>query len=104
MMIEVNGRTYRRRTTPVVAICLDGTDPAYLESEADVMPNLTRMARCGASGLAQSVIPSFTNPNNIAIVTGAPPSVNGICGNYYFDQSTGTEVMMNHPDQLRCQT
>jgi len=46
-------------------------------------------------------VPSFTNPNNLSIVTGAPPSVHGICGNYLFDVETGAAVMMNDPKWLR---
>ena len=34
-------------------------------------------------------MPSFTNPNNLSIVTGVPPSVHGICGNYFFDSRRG---------------
>ncbi len=103
-MITVNGRSYRTRTGPVVGICLDGTDPTYLEAASGVMPNLAAMAAKGSCGVAQSVIPSFTNPNNVAIATGVPPNFNGICGNYYYDQVTGAEVMMNDPKYLRCQT
>jgi phosphonoacetate hydrolase len=47
------------------------------------------------------VIPSFTNPNNLSIVTGAPPSVHGICGNYLYDTASDAEVMMNDPKWLR---
>lgn len=61
------------------------------------------MAATGASGIARSVIPSFTNPNNVAIATGAPPVINGICGNYYYNPFLG-EVMMNDPAYLRCPT
>ena len=103
-MISVNGRSYRSRNVPVVGICLDGTDPRYLDAARDVMPRLTAMVARGASGVARSVIPSFTNPNNIAMATGVPPRVNGICGNYYYDESTGEEVMMNDPKYLRCPT
>jgi len=103
-MISVNGRSYRRRNAPVVGICLDGTDPRYLDAAREVMPRLAAMAARGASGVARSVIPSFTNPNNIAMATGVPPRVNGICGNYYYDESTGEEVMMNDPKYLRCPT
>jgi phosphonoacetate hydrolase len=103
-LITVNGRSYRTRTVPVVGICLDGTDPRYLEAASAVMPNLTAMAAKGSRGVARSVIPSFTNPNNIAMATGVPPSVNGICGNYYYDEATGGEVMMNDPKYLRCAT
>ena len=38
------------------------------------------------------------------IVTGVPPSVHGICGNYLFHVESGTEVMMNDPKWLRVPT
>ena len=49
-------------------------------------------------------MPSFTNPNNLSIVTGAPPAVHGICGNYFWDRDAGAEVMMNDPKYLRART
>ncbi|WP_317851689.1 alkaline phosphatase family protein [Pseudomonas sp. A-R-19] len=49
-------------------------------------------------------MPSFTNPNNLSIVTGAPPSVHGICGNFFFDQDTQEEVLMNDAKYLRAPT
>ena len=49
-------------------------------------------------------MPSFTNPTNLSIVTGAPPSVHGICGNFFFDRDTGQEVMMNDARYLRAET
>jgi phosphonoacetate hydrolase len=49
-------------------------------------------------------MPSFTNPNNLSIVTGRPPSVHGISGNYYLDRATGAEVPMNDPRFLRAPT
>ena len=54
--------------------------------------------------LIHILVPSFTNPNNLSIVTGVPPSVHGICGNYLFDVESGTEVMMNDPKWLRVPT
>src|SRR5204863_6278295 len=50
------------------------------------------------------VIPSFTNPNNLSIVTGVPPSVHGIAGNFFYDRDADAEVMMNDPRYLRCGT
>jgi phosphonoacetate hydrolase len=102
--ISVNGRTYRRPGVPVVAICLDGTGRAYLDAASAVMPNLRAMVAGGAYGEVQSVVPTLTNPNNVAIVTGVPPRANGICGNYYYDAERGAEVMMNDPAYLRCPT
>ena len=43
-------------------------------------------------------------PNNLSIVTGVPPSVHGICGNYLYDRESGVEVMMNDPKWLRAPT
>jgi len=53
---------------------------------------------------ADCVVPSFTNPNNLSIVTGAPPAVHGICGNYFYDREADAEVMMNDPKYLRTGT
>ncbi len=102
--ITVNGRCYEVPRQPVVGVCIDGCDPAYLEAAADVMPELARLAADGVRGTARTVVPSFTNPNNAAIATGAPPEVNGIPGNYYYDRDSGEEVMMNDPRWLRCPT
>jgi phosphonoacetate hydrolase len=49
-------------------------------------------------------VPSFTNPNNLSIVTGTPPAVHGICGNYFYDRDADAEVMMNDPKYLRAGT
>ena len=65
---------------------------------------LERILGKGESHLAKSVVPSFTNPNNLSIVTGRPPAVHGICGNYLIDPETGQEVMMNDPKFLRAPT
>ena len=51
--------------------------------------------------MVDAVVPTFTNPNNLSIVTGAPPAVHGICGNYFYDRDAGAEVMMNDPKYLR---
>jgi phosphonoacetate hydrolase len=46
-------------------------------------------------------MPTFTNPNNLSIVTGAPPSVHGISGNFALDRNSGAEIMMNDPAMVR---
>ncbi len=104
--ISVNGRDYAWPKEPLVVICCDGSEPAYMDvaRQAGLMPNLERMLARGESHLAKSVIPSFTNPNNLSIVTGRPPAVHGICGNYLIDPDTGKEVMMNDPKFLRAPT
>ena len=103
-MIQLNKRSYQLGTAPVVGICVDGSDPSYTEAAAHCMPHLQAILKKGAHGLVQTVIPSFTNPNNIAIVTGAPPDTNGIPGNFYYDAEADQEVMMNDPGYLRAPT
>ena len=105
-MITVNGRNYRAPTQPTVVVCVDGCEPEYLAQAVahGRMPWLKRVLAEGTVLVGDCVIPSFTNPNNLSIVTGAPPSVHGICGNYLYDTASGTEVMMNDPKWLRAPT
>jgi len=105
-MLEVNGRRYALPTQPTVVVCVDGCEPDYLAQAvaAGRMPWMKRTLAEGTALVADCVVPTFTNPNNLSIVTGAPPSVHGICGNFLFDVETGTEVMMNDPKWLRAPT
>ena len=104
--VVVNGRAYRWMARPLVVVCVDGCEFAYIHRaiEAGVAPFLARMMQRGAAFEADCVVPSFTNPNNLSIVTGVPPSVHGICGNYFFDREANAEVMMNDPKYLRVGT
>jgi phosphonoacetate hydrolase len=104
--IEVNGRRYARPKSPTVVVCVDGCEPDYIAQAvaAGKMPWMKRVLAEGTALVADCVVPSFTNPNNLSIVTGAPPSVHGICGNYLYDTASGTEVMMNDPKWLRAPT
>ena len=104
--ITCNGRDYRWPSAPTVVICIDGSEPGYIEAtiEAGRAPTFARFLRDGANLIGESAIPSFTNPNNLSIITGRPPSVHGIAGNFFFDPATGTEVMMNDPKFLRSPT
>ncbi|MBM3569310.1 MAG: phosphonoacetate hydrolase [Alphaproteobacteria bacterium] len=102
--IAVNGRDYAWPDRPLAVICIDGSEPAYTEQAMahGRMPWLSRQAKAGGTlTVGDCVIPSFTNPNNLSIVTGAPPAVHGICGNYFYDREAGKEVMMNDPAYLR---
>jgi phosphonoacetate hydrolase len=104
--IELNGRSYRRPTRPTVVICADGCDPAYLEAgiAAGVLPTIAGFREAGYYGLADAVMPTFTNPNNVSIVTGVPPSRHGISGNFALDRETGAEVMMTDPAMVHTPT
>lgn len=106
MSIQVNDRAYRAPRRPTVIICIDGSEPGYIERAVDagLAPTFARFMAKGASLTADCVIPSFTNPNNLSIITGRPPAVHGIAGNFFFDPATGTEVMMNDPKFLRAPT
>jgi phosphonoacetate hydrolase len=105
-MITVNGRSYRAPSSPTVVVCVDGSEAGYVERavEAGVAPWFGRVLRHGTAIVGDCVVPSFTNPNNLSIVTGAPPSVHGICGNFFWDRDSGAEVMMNDPKFLRADT
>lgn len=105
--ISVNSRTYRWMDRPLVVVCVDGCQYEYITAAvaAGVAPFLGRLlAGEGTRYIADCVMPSFTNPNNLSIVTGVPPSVHGICGNFFFDPDRGEEVMMNDPRYLRSGT
>jgi phosphonoacetate hydrolase len=104
--VDVNGRTYHWPKAPLVVICCDGSEPDYMEiaMAEGLMPNLKSMIARGENRRGLCVIPSFTNPNNLSIVTGSPPAVHGICGNYLIDPATGKETMMNDPKWLRAPT
>src|SRR5215469_18190556 len=105
-LIELNGRRYRRPERPTVVICVDGCDPEYVERGiADgILPTIATFAGGGYLGSADAAMPTFTNPNNVSIVTGAPPLVHGIAGNYYLDRATGREIMMTDERLMRCET
>ncbi len=104
--VVANDRIYPAPKTCAIAICLDGCEPEYLEVAIaeGLMPTLRRIRETGTDRMAHSVIPSFTNPNNMSIATGRPPSVHGICGNFLYDPETGEEVMMNDVRFLRAPT
>ena len=104
--ITVNGRTYKLPKQPTVVVCIDGSEPGYIEEtvKAGRAPWFDRVMKEGTNLLAECVVPSFTNPNNLSIVTGRPPAVHGISGNYFLDPETGKEVMMNDPKFLRIET
>jgi len=99
---EVNGRGYRRPERKAAVVCLDGVDPRYLEDAfgRDLVPRLRELAEQGVHATGRSQLPSFTNPNNLSIVTGAPPAVHGLPGNHYLAPD-GREVQLTDPSALR---
>ena len=104
--VSANGRSYRWMDRPLVVVCVDGCEADYINQaiQAGVAPYLGVLCAKGTSLLGECVVPSFTNPNNLSIVTGVPPAVHGICGNYFYDREADEEVMMNDAKYLRADT
>ena len=94
--IEVNGRSYRLPTRPSVVVCVDGCEPDYIAQAVagGHMPWMKRVLAEGAAVVAECVMPSFTNPNNLSIVTGAPPAMHGISGNYFYDKPSRADEQL----------
>jgi phosphonoacetate hydrolase len=101
--VQVNGTDYRWPLRPVVVVCIDGGDPAYLRQFlADgVIPNIARFVRQGHAAVIDGTMPSFTCPNNMSIINGTPASRHGISGNFYLDTATWQPVVMTGPELLR---
>ena len=101
--LAVNGTDYRWPTQPIVIVCIDGGDPAYLAHgvPAGIIPNISRYMQDGFHTIARGTMPSFTCPNNMSIVTGRPASVHGISGNFYLDRRTNEPVVMTGPELLQ---
>ena len=104
--ININQRSYQLPRAPVVIVCIDGCEQEYINQavQAGVAPFFKSLQTKGAVLSGDCVMPSFTNPNNLSIVTGAPPSVHGICGNYFYDTEQNAEVLMNDARYLRAPT
>ena len=76
---KANGRNYKTSAYPVVVVCVEGFEPDCI----------TQSSQAG-------VAPAFANPNNVSIVTGAPPSDHGICDNYFLDRRGLTVPLRSH--------
>jgi phosphonoacetate hydrolase len=99
--VEVNRRRYLAPAQPTAVVCLDGVDPAYLVDglERGLLPRVGELALHEG----RSQLPSFTNPNNVSIVTGVAPAAHGISGNHYLDVN-GDEVQLVDAALLRART
>jgi phosphonoacetate hydrolase len=101
--VTVNGKNYDWPKSPVVVVLIDGGDPAYVNAALSqrLLPNFKKLMTEGFVSVAVGAMPSFTNPNNISVITGVPPSVHGISGNFFLNPATGQEAMMDQPQFLR---
>ncbi|PIG82749.1 hypothetical protein AARAC_006941 [Aspergillus arachidicola] len=102
----LHSREYQLPKQPTVVVCIDGFDPEYLQSGLDrgILPTFASFLKNGFHATGKSCMPSFTNPNNVSIITGAPPSIHGIAGNFFLDRSTGKETMICDDSLLRGST
>jgi phosphonoacetate hydrolase len=101
--IPANDREYRIPREPTVVFTIDGGDPDYLDDALarGIMPRLAAMlAGGGRYRRGASEMPSLTNPNNLSIVSGVPPALHGIPGNYCRLED-GTLELLNDPKFLR---
>ena len=101
--ITVNGKSYRWPKAPVVVVLIDGGDPAYIHAglALGLLPNFKKFMDEGFVSVAQGAMPSFTNPNNVSVITGVSPAIHGISGNFFLNPATGKETMMDQPEFLR---
>jgi phosphonoacetate hydrolase len=104
--VTLNGVRYRWPKRAVVVVCVDGGDPAYFDRalKDGIIPNIARFMKNGFNALAECVIPSFTCPNNVSIITGSPPSIHGISGNFYLEPESRKAVVMTGPELMRSST
>jgi phosphonoacetate hydrolase len=101
--LNINTREYHLPNRPTLVITVDGCDPRYLDDAVarGQMPRFAAMLDAGGTYvLGRSQMPSFTNTNNMSIVTGATPAVHGLPGNHYLDPS-GEEIQLSDPRFLR---
>ena len=101
--ITVNGKNYNWPKAPVVVVLIDGGDPTYVNAglAQGLLPNFKKFMTEGFVSVALGVMPALTNPNNVSVITGVPPSVHGISGNFFLNPTTGQEMMMDQPEFLR---
>lgn len=61
--ITVNGKQYAWPQSPVVVVCVDGSEPAYMDEAiaAGRMPWLEGVRQTGTNRIGKCVVPSFTN-------------------------------------------
>jgi phosphonoacetate hydrolase len=90
----------------LVVVCLDGSSFDYIEAASTVglTPYLDSLIASANVRKVRAAMPTFTNPNNVSIVTGVPPACHGISGNFYLERGSLNATMMNDPSLLRAET
>lgn len=77
----------------VVLVLAPGLTVASLKD----MPGWQGLAKVGASGVLQAVLPSFSWPNEAAIATGAPPWLTGVLTDLHAEPVTADAIFARVP-------
>jgi phosphonoacetate hydrolase len=89
------------RPPPTIFACvIDGYDPSYtsgLEGKL-LAPTLSTLA---TQAIAKAAMPTFTNVNNVSILTGTTPKTHGIAGNFIYNELQRTEIPMVQSEFIR---
>lgn len=85
-----------------IIIMMDGFGDDYYHDSN--MPTLNAMAKQGLYKVVKGLMPSVTNLNNAAIITGQYPDVNGITGNSFVNPASGQEEYTEDPNLLLAPT
>ena len=105
-MVRLHNRTYAHPSQPLIVVCIDGCDSAYIDQGLNdgILPHIKQFIETGFGTTAEAIVPTFTNPNNLSIVTGGPPLLHGISGNYFLDSISQEALMLNEPAHVRSAT
>lgn len=102
--VIVNAKMYKRPVRQSVIVCMDGISPEYISGaiEAGVAGTFERFKENGFYGVAEGVIPSLTNPNNISILTGVLPWEHGIVtSGIAFERKIGKYEIISSPEYIK---
>lgn len=86
---------------PTIFACvIDGYCPSYTLGEKGrlLAPTLTSLA---TTTTAKAAMPTFTNVNNVSILTASTPKKHGIAGNFLYNEMERTETPMVQSEFIR---
>lgn len=89
----------------VYDVVIDGLEPAFV-SEATT-PNISALLREGRAtsyAAARAIMPAGTNPNHVAMMTGAYPERSGFVGNAWFDRESAERIDGEDAEFLQAET
>lgn len=84
---------------PTLLISIDGLRPDSVTSQ--LMPNLAKFTKEGASTHLKPVFPTLTFPNHYSLVTGLYPTEHGILANEMRDPAIEQDFRISKPETVR---